>query len=169
MNNEQFQEQQPIDKGRFILGVTIFIFGQVTTLLIPFVTASGLSSEMKAVLSGIFFFVTPQIGIIWAVAVLGKQGYEQLKVMFFRWIKRYGPPEVVGPVRYTIGIIMFAFPLLLGWMGPYIGHMIPYIGEYRMGFAMAGDIMFILSFLVLGGQFWDKIRALFIRKSKVQF
>jgi hypothetical protein len=169
MNNEQFQEQKPIDRGRFIWGVTVFIIGQLTTLLIPFVTASGLSSDMKALLSGILFFVTPQIAIIWAVAILGKQGYEQLRSMVFRWIKRYGAPEVVGPVRHTIGIIMFVTPLLFAWTESYLGHMIPYISEHPMVFAIGGDIMLISSFLVLGGQFCDKFRALFIRKAKAQF
>ena len=32
----------------------------------------------------------------------------------------------------------------------------------KMIFATVGDCMFIISFFVLGGEFWDKIRALFV-------
>jgi hypothetical protein len=31
------------------------------------------------------------------------------------------------------------------------------------------DILFVSSVFVLGGDFWDKLRALFIYKAKVQF
>jgi len=99
MNNGQIQEQPPLDRGRFIWGIIIFAVGQATTLLIPFVTASGLSTTIKTTLSSVFFFVTPQIGIVWAVKVLGKQGYDHIKGIVFGWLKRQAPPEVVGPVR----------------------------------------------------------------------
>jgi hypothetical protein len=32
-----------------------------------------------------------------------------------------------------------------------------------------GDLMFVASFFVLGGDFWDKLRALFIQGAKAQF
>jgi hypothetical protein len=36
-------------------------------------------------------------------------------------------------------------------------------------YSIANGILLLASILVLGGDFWDKIRALFIREAKVQF
>ena len=49
-----------MNKWRFVMGITIFVVGQATTLLIPLVTSSNLSPAIKATLSGILLFVTPQ-------------------------------------------------------------------------------------------------------------
>lgn len=36
-----------------------------------------------------------------------------------------------------------------------------------MTIAIAGDVLLVLAVFVLGGEFWDKIRALFIHRAKV--
>ena len=36
-------------------------------------------------------------------------------------------------------------------------------------FAIGGDILILASLLILGGDFWDKIRSLFIHDSEVHF
>ncbi|NQT32903.1 MAG: hypothetical protein HQ594_04445 [Candidatus Omnitrophica bacterium] len=169
MNGRENLAPAVIPKGRLILGITIFAIGQATTLLIPFVAASDLSTNMKTFVSTMFFFVTPQIGIVWSIAVLGKAGYEYLKKKVFSWLKRHAPPEVVSPLRYRIGLILFIVPILFGWFAPYGGHRIPGYEVNRVAFGAVGDMMFIFSFFVLGGEFWDKIRALFVRRAKVQF
>ena len=38
-----------------------------------------------------------------------------------------------------------------------------------MSTGITGDIILLLSLFVLGGNFWDKLRALFIRDAKVVF
>jgi hypothetical protein len=35
--------------------------------------------------------------------------------------------------------------------------------------SLIGDVMFVASLFVLGGDFWDKIRALFSHSARVQF
>ncbi|HAI46245.1 MAG TPA: hypothetical protein DCM50_05995 [Stenotrophomonas sp.] len=35
--------------------------------------------------------------------------------------------------------------------------------------AMSGDLLLILSLFILGGDFWDKLRALFVREAKAVF
>ena len=41
--------------------------------------------------------------------------------------------------------------------------------DWRILFGVIGDIVFMTSFFVLGGDFWDKIRSLFIPSAKVYF
>jgi hypothetical protein len=38
-----------------------------------------------------------------------------------------------------------------------------------MPFAIGGDILFLTSIFVLGGDFWDKVRSLFIYNAKADF
>jgi hypothetical protein len=163
------QSTPEISNTRFRVGVTILLAGQLSTLLIPLVSHSNLSDTWKTLLSTTLFFVTPQIGIVWAVAVFGKAGYARLKSIIGGWFKQYGPPEVVGRTRYTMGLFMFVLPVLLGWAGPYYGDSIPGYPAYEMLYATGGDLLFVLSFFVLGGEFWDKIRSLFVYRAKAQF
>jgi hypothetical protein len=54
----------------------------------------------------------------------------------------------------------------MAWLLPYFGQMIPFYQEHIFPFSISGDIMFIFSFFVLGGEFWDKLQALFIYNAK---
>jgi len=64
--------------------------------------------------------------------------------------------------------VMFVLPLLFGWLGLYFAHYIPAYDDYRLVFNISGDLLLLSSFLVLGGEFWDKIRALFIHDAVAQ-
>ena len=36
-------------------------------------------------------------------------------------------------------------------------------------YALGGDILFLVGLFVIGGDFWDKIRSLFVHDSEVRF
>ena len=54
--------------------------------------------------------------------------------------------------------IIFAFAVL---------HHIPGYESHRLLVAIIGDLLLVSSLFVLGGEFWDKVRALFIRDARV--
>jgi hypothetical protein len=64
---------------------------------------------------------------------------------------------------------MFVLPLLAGWLHPYLAERLPAIFDRGSAIHVAGDLLFISSFFVLGGDFWDKVRALFIYRATAQF
>jgi len=103
-----------------------------------------------------------------AIAIMGKPGFQQLKGIFFGFIKKYGPAEKVSRTRYRIGLILFIFPLLMAWTLPYIGHLLPFYQENLLTFSIAGDVLFVSSLFVLGGEFWDKLQALFVYEENVE-
>jgi hypothetical protein len=112
---------------RIRVGLVIFIIGFASPLLIPLVTASGLSTKWKAVISTALAVGIPEVFSIVAIAIMGKSGFNYIKVRFFGFIKKYGPPEVVSRTRYHIGLVMFVLPILFGWLGPYISpHILGY-------------------------------------------
>ena len=157
----------PPPKGRILAGVSVFALGWLVTLaIVSVVTASSLTTSTRATVSGIVVFVGPKIGVLVAIAILGKPGFTYLKRRVFGFLK---PPAEVGPVRHRIGIVMFVAALLLGFLERYLGFFVPDEIAREIGYSLANDILLFASILVLGGDFWDKIRALFIREAKVQF
>ena len=50
-----------------------------------------------------------------------------------------------------------------------LGQHIPDRAENVFSFALAGDIMLIASLFVLGGDFWDKLRSLFVYDARATF
>ena len=154
---------------RFPAGVAIFALGFCVPLAIPLVTASDLPPGWKAVISGALAVGVPEVMMVIATAVMGKEGFAELKRRAGRFFRRYGPPETVGPTRYRIGLVMFAAPLLLGWLGPYLHHHLPGFDSHPTAWHLGGDLMFFASLFVLGGGFWDKLRSLFVHGARAIF
>jgi len=155
-------------RGRMVLGACVLIGGQLAMAGAPVISALDLSDGWKGVLTVVVLFVIPDLSLVAAIAIWGKPGFLYLKGRFFAFLKRGLPPDTVGPVRYGIGLVMFTLPLVFAWLTPYLSAV---SGEpiARMPYAVAGDLMFIASFFVLGGEFWDKLRSLFVRRAVVQF
>lgn len=170
MTNTAAIKPEPPQAGwRLRLGLVVLIIGFLSPLLIPLVTASGLPAQWKAVISGALALGIPEVFSLIGVAIMGKSGFAYIKARLLRFWKKYGPPDVVGKTRYHVGLAMFVLPLLFGWLGPYMAHRIPGYETHRIAVNLAGDLMFVASLFVLGGDFWDKVRALFIHGAKAHF
>ena len=154
---------------RFRVGVAIFVAGFAAPLAIPLVTSSDLPTAWKTAVSGALAVGVPEIAMVVVAAVMGREGFARLKNQFGRFLRKYGPPEQVGRTRYRMGLVMFTLPLLLAWLGPYLGHHVPGYGGHRLLWAIGGDLVFVASFFVLGGEFWDKLRALFVHGARAVF
>jgi len=76
---------QPVGKTRFIIGGAVFVGGFLSPLLIPLVTSSDLPGNWKAILSTGLVAGLPEVGMLLAVAILGKQGFAQLKETLQDW------------------------------------------------------------------------------------
>ncbi len=154
---------------RLTLGAGLFVLGLIIQFLgIPIVMALGLSAAMKASISGAFM-VVGEISTICSVAVMGKPGYLYIKRLLSVLLKRYGPPQEVGRVRYTAGLVLFWVPVLFGWLSVYFAKQIPGFGENPIPYAIVGDAMLVAGLLVLGGGFWDKVRSLFVHGAEAHF
>ncbi len=154
---------------RFPVGVAIFVLGFCAPLAIPLVVASNLPAAWKTVLSGALALGVPEIMMVVAAAVMGKEGFAELKGRFGRFFRKYGPPELVSRPRYRVGLVMFSLPLVLAFVGPYFGGHLPGYASHRQLWAVVADVVFVASFFVLGGGFWDKLRALFVHSARAVF
>jgi len=83
--------------------------------------------------------------------------------------KIIGPARQVGKTRYRIGLILFTLALLEAWLFPYIERHFPTLSDRDRVWNWFSDGMLITSIFVLGGDFWGKLRALYIHGATVQF
>ena len=159
----------PPPKARLLLGGGVFVVGQLSPAFIPLVASSGLSTGLKSALSGLLLLGIPELGTFVAIAILGKAGFTCLKRGLFALLQRAAPSDAVSLIRYRIGLLLFCAPLLMGWAAPYVSDLIPRYGDYHIPLAIAGDGLLVLGLFLLGGDFWDKLRALFIPGAKTHF
>lgn len=153
--------EKSISSARLTLGGVILIAGFLTPLLIPWVTSSDWSPGLKTVVSGLLAFGIPELFMLIAVAVMGKSGYEYIKAKIGSLLKPFAPPDQVSPTRYRIGLVLFCVPLLFGGLLPYAAHFFPSMETLPLWPYIVSDLVFVSSFFMLGGDFWDKVRALF--------
>ena len=154
---------------RFRLGVVFFTLAIISPVGAPLVALTDLSTAMKATLTGLFLAGFPEVFTVAAVAVLGKSGFNYLKGKLFAYLKRYGPPQVVSRTRYRIGIVMLLIPIIFAYMIAYAPQHIPGYAEHGLYMNLGIDFILIASFFVLGGEFWDKVRSLFVYGAKATF
>ena len=167
MINSSTQEEPP--KVRLIVGAFFFIVSQSTILFIPFVGILPFPSAWKPLISALLVVGIPQVFTLLSIIILGKQGFNYLRGKVKGVFKQYLFPYKVSSVRYYIGLILFIFPLLFGWIMPYFPQLIPSYQSDRFTLNFIGDIMLVSSFFVLGGNFWDKFRSLFIPSAQADF
>jgi hypothetical protein len=161
----------PAQKRRLVIGVAVFIAGWVVGLgLIPVVGNADLTEALKATLSGMLLLVVPKVFLLIAVAIMGKPGFAYLKSLVAGQFRRMAPPATVSARRYRIGLILLFTPMVLSSLADYMAlYLIPLRQQYPYLAAMWGDMVLLLGLFVLGGDFWDKLRALFVYEAKAVF
>jgi len=169
MNREERAPEKADSGWRLKLGAVLFGLSILLPILgIPAVMALGLSARMSASVSGVILVAAEVMGLL-AIAVLGKPGYRYIKSRVLGFLKRYGPPRKVSRLRYNVGLVMFSVPILFGWVSIYAAELIPGFARDPFPYAVGGDILLVAGLLVLGGNFWDKIRSLFLYDAEVRF
>lgn len=147
---------------RFKVGIGIFVLAFALWLLLPLAASLGVPGGRIAALTGAIF-IANKVLLVTCIAVMGKPGFQQLKAMVFGHAKRLAPSKTVGPTRHVIGLVMFCLPLVTAMLEPYVDNIWPGLRPNIWQLQALGDVMLIASFFVLGGDFWSKIHALFVR------
>jgi hypothetical protein len=151
---------------RFKLGIIMVALMFVVWFLIPLAAAMHASAGTIAAITG-GIFIANKVLLLVAVAIMGKSGFRELKKLLFGYVAVLAPNPIVGTVRYRIGLAMFSLPLLSGILTPFVDAFWPGLRPNSWPLQLFGNIMLIGSFFVLGGNFWDKLRALFVRTATV--
>lgn len=147
---------------KYYTGMTFLWLSLVLPLIgftIPFL---GLHPALTATIMGLLTVGGPEVAIILAVIFLGKKTFLYYKEKFFKLFKRTRPYKPVSKVRYYIGLVIFWGSITPHYLNAYAPHLLPNQDNLRYFILVGGDLAFVLSFFILGGNFWEKFKRLFI-------
>lgn len=153
---------------RFGFGVALIVAGYAALSLIPLVAHAELSRGIKSAITGTIL-IMPLLSKVGAVAIMGKPGFNFLKQHVFGFLGRFQPAQAVSRSRYRLGLAVLALALLFGELLPYFPGFVVDWQAHEIFWSLAADFVMIVSLFILGGGFWDKLRALFTYESKVVF
>ena len=160
---------EPQNPGfRFYLGLGVFILS-VFMLPIGIVLQKYVADHFwKAFVIAVFWASAPIMKVS-SIAILGKPSYLWIKYKFWHLFVKVTKPHEVSRLRYNIGLFMFFLPIIPNYIMSYAPDMITEAYHVRLIINISIDAIFICSLFVLGGDFWDKLRALFTYKEKAKF
>jgi hypothetical protein len=161
-------EQSMSGRWRFGLGLLCFILAWAVHLVTVAVAAAGASAMTVGTVAAVSFSLN-KVLLLASAGILGRDGFKRLKEIVLGALRRYSPPQEVGPTRYYVGLVLFMVPILVGWLSTYFPSFVPWFSRQSFGAAIIGDAVFVISLFVLGGDFWDKLRALFDRRARIVF
>ncbi len=151
--------ERPPATWRIKIGFAIFVASIGWPVLVPVFPILGAPASVTVAFSG-FMIVAAEFMMIAGAAVAGKEGFAFIKSRVLGFLRPDGLPHPVSRTRYTIGLLMFAAPLAFGLASPYFGHHLPAFDAHQWIYAVAFDLLLLISLFVLGGSFWEKLRSL---------
>jgi len=154
---------------RFYLGLALFVLAWILPLFGILVASLPLTLPVKATIIGLLTVGGPELFGLLAVICLGKKNLVYLKNKLFAWLKRLKPAAPVSRTRYRLGLVMFLLPLIPTYVMAYAPQWLPDHSSQRLYVNLAADFIFLSSLFVLGGDFWDKLRALFLYDARAEF
>jgi hypothetical protein len=150
---------------RLKLGIAFAVGGNLLFFTSAWIAWMPWSASFKAMLWGILFFA-PEVGTLIGVALMGRENYERFKTALYKFVGRIKPAGNVGPLRHKIGLAMFFLPLIPAYLQAFWPKWLPDSSPLRWQVKITADVIFLASFFVLGGDFWDKLHALFTREAR---
>ena len=153
---------------RLTLGVALLAVGAVLPLGAVFVFETDWPPILKSALTGILLF-GPELATVPAAAIMGKENFARIIAGLKRCIRNIKPAGNIGPVRHAIGLVMFLVPVVPAYVMAYLPSWMPDNSPTRLWVNLCADAAFVASLFVLGGDFWDKLRSLFVREARATF
>ncbi|NGX33778.1 MAG: hypothetical protein K1060chlam1_00119 [Candidatus Anoxychlamydiales bacterium] len=114
---------------------------------------------------GIITFLTiggPEAMILIGSVVLGKDGFKYYRNKMFLLFKRKTKPKPVSKIRYYSGLTIMVLSVIPLYINAYFSKIMP-LNEYaKNAILISADLIFVISFFILGGEFWEKYKKLFV-------
>jgi len=120
----------------------------------------GLSSGFSALLVGLFVLGGPELMMILAAAFLGKKMILLCKKAFCKIFKKKAFIRTVSKFRHYFGIFLLFGSVIPLYLNAYLTDWLPTEGHLRHYILLGADVVFILSFFILGGDFWEDFKNL---------
>lgn len=153
---------------RLKLGIALLVLGLVMPAGSFLVAATDWPVGVKGVVSAVLFFGL-EIMMVPAVALMGKENFDRIVAKAKSVLKSLKPSGGVSRGRYRLGLVLFVGPLLYAWVAAYLPSIQPAGEDARLLLNLCLDLTLVVSLFVLGGDFWDKLRALFVHEARAVF
>ncbi len=157
------------NKLRFYLGLISYVMAWILPLSGFLVVRLNLSPGVKAAIIGLLTMGIPELLVILAIVLLGKKNLLMIKDKILAFLKLIKPVAVVSRWRYRLGLVMFFSPIIPTYVMAYVPQWLPDHSPQRLYVNLVADFLFLASLFVLGGDFWDKLQALFVCDARAQF
>ena len=153
---------------KYYLGIALFVYCFIpyvfTFLVLPFLPVS----KVKAVSIATGLLISSEISFLLCVALLGKPFIQllksKIKASIFRK-KGVAHLKPVGKVRHAVGITMLLVASIVPYFMTEIALLLGCVEKYGhtglINLLILGDVLFITSFFILGGEFWARVNKLF--------
>jgi len=153
---------------RLKLGVALLILGLIMPAGTLVVVATDWPIAVKTMASSILLFGF-EVMLVPAVALMGKENFQRIWAAAMGFLKTLKPAGNVGRERYQWGFWMLVVPTLYAWIASYAPSWLPQDYVLRVCANLGLDLITLASLFVLGGDFWDKVRALFLHDAHAVF
>ena len=153
---------------RLVLGTALLVLGLVMPAGAFFVAATDWPAGLKAAVSGVLLLGL-EVVLLPAVALLGKENYERIVRGAQGLLRSLKPAGNVGRRRYEVGLWLFAGPVAFAWVAGYVPSWLPEGPAARVWLNVGLDLLLLASLFLLGGDFWDKLGALFRHDARAVF
>lgn len=148
---------------RYRLGMLCLAVSFISPLLALGVPLLGLGKAASATLVGALLVGGPEVFLILGAALAGKEALEAIKSKVRALFGRKTPGRQAGRGRYATGLVLLVagnvFLLTVAYEPFLSGTVITQ--DTRLYFDLAGDLIIIIGFFLLGEQFWEKLKRLF--------
>lgn len=149
---------------RYYAGMFFFLFSLVLPLFGFLVPKLGFSPKVSGAVIAFLVAGGPEVSLVVAAAFWGKKILNHFKKKLFGFVKHEIILRRVSKTEYYLGLSVNLASIVPLWLHGYFPTLLPFEPNsvQRIYFLSAFDLLFLASFLFLGGQFWEKIHRVFV-------
>jgi hypothetical protein len=149
---------------KYYLGMSLFLYSFLPLSIVAILPFLGMTLAQAGAFA-VVFLASGEVAFLCAAALLGKEFVTALKKRIKAWFKRPHEPKPIGRNRHRLGIALLAASFM-----PYYVMLIYLLffshKESEINFLawtlVAGEAAFMASLFMLGGDFWDRLKQLFV-------
>ncbi len=150
---------------RFYSGMAALVLSLIMPLFAVLVPFLGLSVAESAIIVGFLIAGAPEIVGLIGIALLGRNAFQYFAYQIKRALRQVVFAKRVSKTRYYVGLSINLASLIPLYLYGYLPACLP-SGDTRIHILAAADLSFVLSMFIMGGEFWEKFRRLFIWENK---
>ncbi|MGQ0593643.1 MAG: hypothetical protein ACT4QB_13640 [Gammaproteobacteria bacterium] len=150
---------------RFHTGMAALILSLIMPLFAFLVPLVGLTVAESAVAVGVLIAGGPEVVGLLGVALLGRNAFQYFSYKIRTKLRQIVLTTRVSKSRYYCGLTITLTSLLLIYVYGHFPDWLP-LGEMRFYIVAAAGVSFLLGMFLMGGEFWDKFRRLFLWEGK---